>query len=81
MGVLGSLILLRNSSMIPRNEIIIGLSKTTFGIYLLHPIFLSGFRQIGIDGVLLPIAAFITSLIMIYLAMKFIPKQVAKYVI
>jgi len=64
---------------LPRNNFILETSKVTFGIYLVHPIFLFFLRHIGIHSEALPVLGFIISAICIYTALKIIPTYISKY--
>ena len=80
-GIIAALVLLREKSLLPRTNLILAASKVTFGIYLVHPIFLFMLRHIGIHSAVLPILAFAISGISIYASLKIIPKPISKYLL
>lgn len=79
-GVFASLILLRENSFLSKNKIIINLSKLTFGIYLVHPLFLFVLRHFGVSSIMLPIFAFALSMISIFIMFKVLPKRIYQYI-
>lgn len=79
-GVLASLILLRKDSFLSKNKIIIQLSKLTFGVYLIHPLFLFVLRHFGISSVMLPMFAFSLSMLSIFIMFKVLPKSISQHV-
>lgn len=79
-GVLISLILLRDNSFLPKNQMIIKLSKLTFGIYLVHPLFLFVLAHFGIRSIMLPIFAFSLSMLSIFIMFKALPKSKSQYI-
>lgn len=80
-GIFASLVLLRERSLIQKNNQIVYLSKLTFGIYLIHPFILLVLRHFGLDLWLLPVLGFVISTACIYAMFKFIPRTITKYLI
>ncbi len=79
-GILSSIILLRRKSLLPDNEFIIKFAKLNFGIYLVHPLALFLFQHIGIENYLLPIIAFMSSMIGVFICHKLLPQKIVKYI-
>jgi hypothetical protein len=80
LGVCATLILLKDQDILPKSSVIIGLSKLTFGIFLLHPLILFVLRHIGISSLLLPIMTFFISALCIYVMFKITPKYISQYI-
>jgi hypothetical protein len=79
-GVLASLILLRKNSFLSKNTIIIKLSQLTFGVYLIHPLFLFALTHFGIISIMLPMFAFSLSMLSIFIMFKVLPKSVSQHI-
>jgi peptidoglycan/LPS O-acetylase OafA/YrhL len=80
-GISGTLLLLKDKSILPKNNVIIELSRLTFGIFLVHPLIIFVLRHIGFNSILLPVLSFIASAICIYTVFKVTPKPILKYVV
>ena len=78
-GFIPCLILLSRSSLIKKNRIILTLSSTTLGIYLLHILVLFVLQYLGVVGFLFPIMAFVLSLIIVYISKMILPKSISIY--
>ncbi len=73
-GFIASLPLLFNKSFISENKTILMLSSLTFGVYLAHVLVLYVLQYLHIQGIALPLTAFIISAGSVYIAIKLLPK-------
>ena len=80
LGFSAALILLSKKSFLPNNNVILAISKLTYGIYLLHPLILFILSWLGVRSFALPISGFLISGILIYLFLKLTPKSLSKYI-
>jgi hypothetical protein len=80
LGICTTLILLKDEEILPTSNVIVGLSKLTFGIFLLHPLILFVLRHLGMSSPLLPIMAFSISALCIYVMFKITPKYISRYI-
>lgn len=80
LGICTTLILLKDEDILPTSSVIIGLSKLTFGIFLVHPLILFVFRHLGMSSPLLPIMAFFISALCIYVMFKITPKYISQHI-
>ncbi len=79
-GIIVTFLLLREKSVLPKNNVVLELSRLTFGIYLIHPIILFILRHIGVGSLNLVIICFSASATCIYVSLRIVPKQISKYV-
>lgn len=77
-GVIASLLFLAKSTLFKLPPFILTISNATFGIYLIHVIFISLCKKIGVTGTLLPVCSFLVSLIVIIAIQQFLPKSITK---
>jgi surface polysaccharide O-acyltransferase-like enzyme len=80
-GFIASLSLLCFKSLVGENKFILAISKLTFGIYLVHVLFIFILKHFDVDGVMLPVTVFILSAIFIHALTLLIPRAWLKYVI
>lgn len=79
-GIALALLLLRETSLLPKSDRLMEISGTTFGVYLIHPIFLSVLHSVGVSSFALPVLAFIVSVMCVYVSRRIILQPVLKYV-
>lgn len=80
-GFIPCLLLLRDTSVLNKQNYIISIANTTFGIYLFHIFWLMLLRHFGITGIILPISAFLLSLIFVWPVKMYFPNRWTKYFI
>lgn len=78
-GFIASLPLLLNKSFISENKAILMLSSLTFGIYLVHVLVLYVLQYLHVQGIALPITAFVVSASSVYLSIKILPKPILRF--
>lgn len=63
-----------------KDTILLKISSATFGVYLIHIFALKVFQKFGIDGYMLPLLAFLLSLLMVVIFNKYAHKKIVKYI-
>lgn len=79
-GILPCLFLFKGHCIDGRTLLIKKFSSSSFGIYLSHSLTLTLVRLSGLNGVLLPLCAFILSFFIVILCKSFVPEKYVKYI-
>jgi len=80
-GILASLVLLKEKTLLPHFRIIFALSRLTFGVYLLHPLVIFLLKHFGINDFKLPILSFLISILVIHIVYSVVPEKLRKFLI
>jgi len=80
-GILATLLLLRQKSFLPDSDIVLVVSSLSFGVYLIHPFVITVLRHINITAFALPMLGFLLSMVLVFVIQRLLPKKFEKFVI